>query len=362
MRLHLLVAATVTTSLALLAPAQTASAGHPRVTPLTTDVGAPFNLAVSSEGLYVADGFPGIVSRLTDGTLTPVVTDAPGTAGVDKHGGYLAYTTTVSDPQTDVTTASALHIMGPGGTVVADTLAYENAQNPDQVNTYGIKHPTQCQLDGLGPYAQYAGALDSHPYSVTAWKDKWVVAEAAGNDLLLVDKAGNISTLAVLPPQPAVITADFAKSNGLDPKCFAGVTYGFEPVPTDVEVGRNGMLFVTTLPGGAEGPELGARGSVYRVNPWTGHVTRLATGFLGATNLAIGPRGRIYVAELFGGRISYVRHHQPHAFVDLEGVVAIEQGPRQGELYAGTLDLTFTGPGSIVKVCAGCNKHPIWTS
>ncbi len=68
------------------------------------------------------------------------------------------------------------------------------------------------------------------------------------------------------------------------------------------------------------------------------------------------------MTELFGGQISYVRHHHPHAFVDLPGVVAIEQGPRQGELYAGTLDLAFTGPGSIVKVCAGCNAHPIWTS
>ncbi len=361
MRLHLLVAATVATSLALLAPAQTASA-DPKVTPLTTDVAAPFNLAVSPEGIYVADGFTGVVSRLSGGALTPVVTGAEGVAGVDVQGNHLAYTTTVSDPNTFETTASALHIKGPGGTVVADTWAYENANNPDQVNTYGIANPTQCQLDGLGPYAHYTGALDSHPYSVTAWHDKWIVAEAAGNDLLMVDGAGHISTLAVLPPQPAVITADFAKSNGLDPKCFVGVSYAFEPVPTDVEVGRNGMLFVTTLPGGAEGPELGARGSVYRVNPWTGHVKRIATGFLGATNLAIGPRGRIYVTELFGDRISYVRHHHPHAFVDLAGAVAIEQGPRQGELYAGTLDLTFTGPGSIVKVCAGCNAHPIWTS
>ena len=84
----------------------------------------------------------------------------------------------------------------------ADTLAYENAHNPDQVNTYGFAHPTPCQSETLGPDAQYKGAIDSHAYSVASWGNKWVVADAGGNDLLLVDNEGHISTLAVLPPQP----------------------------------------------------------------------------------------------------------------------------------------------------------------
>ncbi len=45
------------------------------------------------------------------------------------------------------------------------------------------------------------------------------------------------------------------------PDCVVGVTYAFEPVPTDVEVGKDGYLYVTTLPGGPESPALGARGS-----------------------------------------------------------------------------------------------------
>lgn len=47
---------------------------------------------------------------------------------------------------------------------------------------------------------------------------------------------------------------------GLDP-CFVGRTYWFEPVPTDIEVGRGGQLYVPSLLGGPEGDELGARGS-----------------------------------------------------------------------------------------------------
>lgn len=356
MRHHKLLATAAAAALALITPAYADAStshrvAHPRLSTLTTDVFAPFNTFVGGTGIYIADGGPGMVSRLSfDGTLTPLVTDAPGASGVAKNHARLAYTTTVSDEATFENTASALNIMGSHGTVRADTLAYESHNNPDKVNTYGFGHPTPCQLEALGPQAHYTGQLDSHAYSVAAWGNQWVVADAGGNDLLLVDNWGNISTLAVLPPQPAVITAEFAEANGLDPECFAGSTYNFEPVPTDVEVGNNGMLYITTLPGGPEGPELGARGSLYRLNPWTGHILRIATGFAGATNLAVGLHGRIYITELFGGTVSVVRGGHVSHFVDLPGVVSIERGLRPGRLIAGTLDPTFQGPGSIVRI------------
>jgi hypothetical protein len=353
-RKHLLVAAAATASLVLLVPSQ-ATAGNksPKLTVLTTDVFAPFNLSVSRSGIYVADGFPGSVGKLPwhSDQVTTIIPDVPGASGVAKHGRYLAYTSTVTDEATFTNTASALYVKGPNGTVKADTLAYENANNSDQVITYGIDNPTQCEIDGLGPQANYTGQIDSHAYSVAHFGHKWVVADAGGNDLLLVDGNGHIRTLAVLPRQPAVITADFASANGLDPDCFAGATYNFESVPTDVEVGRDGFLYVTTLPGGPEGDELGARGSVYRVNPWNGKVHRIATGFSGATNLAIGRYGQIYVTELFAGRISVVRHHHVNPYVDLPGAIAVERGAH-GNLLAATLDLSFSGPGSIVRVSA----------
>jgi hypothetical protein len=123
-----------------------------------------------------------------------------------------------------------------------------------------------------------------------------LVADAAGNDILRVRADGTISTVAVLPPQPTVVTADAADALGL-PDCAIGLTYNFEAVPTDVEVGRDGQLYVSLLPGGPEDPNLGARGSVYAVNPQTGATHQIATGFAGATNLALGPDGTIYVAE-----------------------------------------------------------------
>ncbi|MCI1749356.1 MAG: hypothetical protein LKI24_15640 [Acidipropionibacterium sp.] len=76
---------------------------------------------------------------------------------------------------------------------------------------------------------------------------------------------------------------------------------------------------------------------------------KIATGFSGATNLALGRSGEIYVAELFSGKISVVRHGKKQTFLTLPGVVAVETG-RNGSLWAGTIDMTQQGPGSIVQV------------
>jgi uncharacterized repeat protein (TIGR03803 family) len=115
-------------------------------------------------------------------------------------------------------------------------------------------------------------------------------------------------------------------------------------VPTDVEVGPGGQLYVTTLPGGQEDPSAGARGSVYRVNPATGMSTRLATGFASPTNLAVAGDGTVYVAELFGGTISKLtRQGVSSTFKELGAPLAVEV--RGGFLYAATAGI-FGPPGS----------------
>jgi hypothetical protein len=121
----------------------------------------------------------------------------------------------------------------------------------------------------------------------------------------------------------------------------------FEPVPTDVEVGPHGHLYVTTLPGGLEDPRLGAFGSVYRVTPWNGHVERLGTGFAGATNLAVAPNGTVYVAELFGGRISKLVDGGPQTVAEVPLPAAVEWA--KGKLYA-TIDIFNPAGGSIVTI------------
>lgn len=328
-------------------PLATAAGDSVGVRVLTTDVAAPFNIHVTKHGIYYADGVPGIVGKLRkDGSTKTLVARAPGASGVAYRDGKLAYTTTVSDPETHANTASALHIRGPHRHVRVGTLAYERSHNPDKVNTYGIANPTSCQVEALGPQAHYKGIKDSHAYSVAAWGNKWLVADAGANAILVVNKRGHIRTLSVLPPQPTVITAEAATALELDPECFAGTRYRYEPVPTDVEV-KHGRIYVTTLPGGPESGALGERGAVYRVNPSTGKATLVARGFAGATNLAVGRHGKIFVTELFGGRISTVVDGKIRNYVELPGAIAVEK--RDRGLWGSTLDLTFQGPGSIVR-------------
>ncbi|QLQ11345.1 MAG: ScyD/ScyE family protein [Nocardioidaceae bacterium] len=345
---------------------------------LSTEVGAPFNLAVKGGRVLVADGGPGLVGLLKrDGSIKPIVADAPGAAGVDLAAGRLAFTTTETNYDTFENTASGLHIWSPVKKwskhkgkfwghkpgvkkmgvkkVYADTHAYEAARNPDQVNRYGVENPSQCVIDAFTaaefPY-DYTGMVDSHAYSVVRAGGKWIVADAGANTLWKIDDKGRISTLWVVPPQPAKITPEAAEAFGF-PDCVAGVTYGFEGVPTDVEVGRDGFLYVTTLPGGPESEVLGARGKVWRVNPHTGKAKEIAGGFLGATNLAIGNRGEIYVAELFGGRISVIKHGKISEYLSLPGVVAVESG-RHGGLWAATMgNEDPPAPGTIVKISSG---------
>ena len=296
-------------------------AQSPSTKVLTSAVVAPFNLAVDRHRLLVADGGTSTLSRIkADGTLKTIA-DGPrpgNVAGVaiSRNGRSIAYTTT-ENPSDFVNANGSLHIRRAGGGTVSVNLAtYETKKNPDQGVSYGVETTPKCAAEFekvTGQPASYTGLNDSHPYSVTAYgKRSWIVADAGGNDLLKVNRNGRVSTIAVLPVQPLVLTADIVASLGL-PECVTDLTYKFEAVPTDVEVGRDGYLYVTTLAGGPESPELGARSSVYRVNPHNGRVKLVATGLLGATNLAL-HRGKIYVSEFFAGQISVINRGKPKLY------------------------------------------------
>ncbi|MEO7588798.1 MAG: ScyD/ScyE family protein [Arachnia sp.] len=328
---------------------------EPHVSVVSTAVAAPFNLEVSRHDVLVADGGLNLIGKLArDGSIKPVATDQAGASGVavSRVLKAMAFTTTVTDPATYENSESGLNIWGPHGhKTYADTHAFEVKHNPDKVNHYGVTNPSPCVTDALtaaGLPVSYTGGVDSHAYSVTSYRDGWIVADAGANVLWKVDRRGHISTLAVLPPQPLKITEAQAGALGL-PSCVVGVTYNFEPVPTDVEVGNDGRLYVTTLPGGPESPVLGARGSLYRMDASGRHMKVVATGFLGATNLALAPNCDIYVAEFFAGKISLVHKGKVSTFVELPGVVAVETSG--SSVWAATMgDEQSHAPGTIVKI------------
>lgn len=348
-RIIAIVAATAAgTALAVASPlaasardSRGADAGAPIPKLLNSQVVGPFQLSVDHGHLYVADGGTSLVSRLDGTTLKTVIKGPfkPGTgdvAGLDvtDHGDTIAYTAT-----NYVTHQSrlVLHRKGHKDTVV-DLAAYERKNNPDKNTTYGVDHPSACVIAAfkkIGERATYKGGVDSHPYAVAdLGHGSWAVADAAANAILKVDRDGKISVIKVLPRQPYKITEGAAKVFGLA-KCVIGKTYNFEPVPTDVEVGDHGWLYVTTLPGGPESSALGGRGSVYRIDRHHGDTERVATGFFGATNLALGDHGTIYVTELFGNRISTVHRGRPLLLVKLTSALSLDFA--RGWLYAGTL-------------------------
>jgi sugar lactone lactonase YvrE len=90
-------------------------------------------------------------------------------------------------------------------------------------------------------------------------------------------------------------------------------------------VGKDGWLYATSLPGGPEGPGT-AFGSVYKVHPESGETHLVARGFSGATNLAIGTKGEIYVTELFGGKVSVIPRGSttPQTFLEVPLPAAVE--------------------------------------
>ena len=359
----LLATGTACTAVALAPSAASASAAHsggrhhaPTVRVLDRTVVAPFQLDVAKGTLYVADGGTATVSRLTRAGLKTVATGPVGgeVAGVAVNSsGDLAYTSSVFGEQGATSTSLTIKRKH-GRTVTVDLLKYERRHNPDARVHYGIDNPTDCQRKAFEPLggASTTGVVDSHPYAVAALgRNSWVVADAGGNDLLKVDAAGRVSTLSVLPRQPSTITAAAAAGLGL-PECVVGAVYNFDPVPTDVEVSGAGLI-VSLLPGGPEDPSLGARGSVYRVSARSGHVHKIAGGFLGATNVAVAPHGRIFVAELFAGRVSVIDHGRVKPYVNLPSALSLTWG--SGTLFAGTLAPTDdqgnpAGQGSLVAI------------
>ena len=191
-------------SLLLVPPTLSSAQPSPAPTPTIelSGLAAPFNLALKGGNTYFADGGLNLVGRVkSGGTYKTLAANQPGASGIAfaKNGKTMAFTTTVTNPDTFVNTASGLHIWGPRGKrIYANTLAYETRKNPDKINSYGPRSADPCVTGALGP--AYTGQIDSHSYSVTAWAGGWVVADAGSNTLWRISKKGRIKTLAVLPP------------------------------------------------------------------------------------------------------------------------------------------------------------------
>lgn len=283
----------------------TVSAGPP--TTITTGLVSPLSLEVDAQRVsYVTQNFTGVLTRVERDGTTSTLAAAPGEeiSAVSSRDGYVYYAQLAMDHSS----AHLMKVPAGGGTpaTVADLYAWE-ATNPDAAAHYGFQGLTpECAAQfppaggEVSPPA-YTGLVDTHPYASLALHNAVFIADAGANAIARVSYSGAVSTLAVLPPaEPITATAELLEASQL-PACAAGTQYIAEPVPTDIEIGPDGWLYVTTLPGGPEDASLGARGSVYKINQKTGEVVKVAGGFVTATGLAVSTNGTIYVSEIHGG-------------------------------------------------------------
>lgn len=348
--------ALVTSTLTSLAMLATAPAAHASVSaePLASGLAGPLQMDIDEERLVVAESFAGLLTEVTDGG-TEVLHGEEGfeIAGVAIEDGDIAFLTTKNQPEDEdapYKPAAFLKVLsGEEVTTVANLRKHEKETNPDGDVRYGFTALTKACEDKLPPFLQsYKGIVDAHPYGLAdAPGGGWYVADAAGNSILKVKPNGNIKTVAVLPSQKIKVTKAMAKDQEL-PGCVVGHKYGFEAVPTDVEVAKNGSLVVSLLPGGPEDDSLGKRGKVVRVDPDTGKAKTLAKGFLGAANVAIGEGGAIYVAELMGGKITKVDDGGKSAYYKTSTPAAVEFA--YGYVYASEGAMNFEEGGSVVKL------------
>lgn len=272
------------------------------------------------KSVLVSQDFAGKLTRIDrDGSTEDLSTDTPQgweVAGADTRGSTTYFLESVGAGQGD---PAGLHgylkSIDARGDVetIADFADYERSHNPDGDQHYGFGDDVSAQCLAAWPEfppPSYKGIVDSHPYALAVRDNTAYVADAGMNAVLKVNlKTGDIDTVAVLPPRPAVVPAglriptDMMGNTVEVPACVVGHEYAFEPVPTDVGIGPDGMLYVTSLPGGPEGPELGARGAIFRINPWNGDTDLWAEDILSPTGLAVAGNGDVYVASLFGGEI-----------------------------------------------------------
>ncbi|HVU93207.1 MAG TPA: ScyD/ScyE family protein [Jatrophihabitans sp.] len=127
--------------------------------------------------------------------------------------------------------------------------------------------------------------FDSDPYAVVARKSDFLVADAAGNDLLRVDNHGHVRLFHVFPN---VRTGSCAKQADPGPK-FPGCNF----VPTSIALDGKGNVYV-----GGLSSLTPRQAQVVKLSPDGKKVLRTWRGFTSVTGLAVSKSGVVYVSEL----------------------------------------------------------------
>jgi hypothetical protein len=197
--------------------------------------------------------------------------------------------------------------------LLADVLANEAVANPDGTD------------------------IDSNPVGILRQGSDHVVADAGGNAIVRATHLGRFTTVAALPPGSALAPPFL----GLPP----GTQIPTDAVPTSVVRGPDGAYYVSQLTGF---PFEKGDANIWRIVPGRAP-TVYASGLTNVTDLAFGPRGRLYVVEistegLLTGAIGSVKRINP--------------GTSQHETIIGGLNapygIAFGNGAAYVSTCTVC--------
>lgn len=237
-----------------------------------------FGLATAPNGdILVADAGSGIVVFDGEAHLDIAL---PGVTDISPIGRRSMWAVRGGDPAPTMDSGQALLRVSKGNTrTIVNLFEFERDNDPD----------------GFG--------VDSNPFDVQSLGGSAaLVADAGGNDLLHVDNQGNVAVLAVLPIE-VVSTQNFKDLTGcVDPMCPPPAIPA-QPVPTSIAIGPDGYYYVGELKGF---PAPVNESRIWRISPnATGAVCPnpdcelvFDGGFTSIIDLAFGPGGTLYVAEL----------------------------------------------------------------
>lgn len=275
---------------------------------------------------------------LLDGTAGAL--PYPGCSGHVEQGGIawsadgesLATTTTVHTMGPQSAYSSLVVRRGDDDLWSANISAVEFAKNPDAAQRYGTTSRNTCVTRALGADASYTGRLDSAASAVAAAPDgSWYVADRAANTIYRVSASGSASVLAVLAPVKVTVSSSLARELRW-PRCVVGSTVAFEASPTEIEVGADGTVYVAGLPTLQSGIR-NDRSRIYTIRPNRTTATTLSQHYEGPLDLAVGARGRLYVARLGSGKISLISNGRSSTYAKMPRLLAVETDER-ARLYA----------------------------
>ncbi len=251
--------------------------------------GPLFGLGTAPNGdLLVADASTGIITVKNDSIVRTI--SRPGVTDVSAIGSGTFWVTTGAGADPTADTGQGLWRVSNGGSrLIVNLFAFEEAVNPDgHIPGHDVPDSNPFDVQSLG-----GGAA--------------LVVDAGGNDLLHVNNRGQVKVLAVFPDE--VVSTQNIKDladcppDSMDFPCFLPEMMPAEAVPTSVAIGPDGWYYVGELKG-FPGPTGESR--IWKVAPnATGAdcpnprcVLVFDGGFTSIIDLAFGPDGNLYVAEL----------------------------------------------------------------